>query len=95
VRALQERAPDSPASARFDEVARILTGNHAARASDAVVWIQQLCRTFGLPGLRTYGLSEHNTPTVVAKAKKASSMQGNPVALRDEELVTILEQAID
>jgi len=95
VRALQERAPDCPALARFDEVARILTKNSAARACDAVVWIQQLCGTFGLPGLRTYGLTEHNMPTVVAKAKKASSMKGNPIALRDEELVTILEQAID
>jgi len=95
VRALQERAPDCPALARFDEVARILTKNSAARACDAVVWIQQLCGTFGLPGLRTYGLTEHNMPTVVAKAKKASSMKGNPIALHDQELVTILEQAID
>lgn len=95
VRALQERAPDCPALARFDEVARILTENSAARACDAVVWIQQLCGTFGLPGLRTYGLTEHNMPTVVAKAKKASSMKGNPIALHDQELVTILEQATD
>ena len=95
VRALQEREPDSPALARFDEVARILTGNSAACACDAVAWTQELCATFGLPGLRAYGLTEDNLPTAVAKAKKASSMKGNPIALQDDELAAILERAID
>jgi alcohol dehydrogenase class IV len=95
VSALHRRAPDSPALARFDEVARILTGNSAARARDAVAWTQQLCETFGLPGLRAYGLTEDNLPTAVAKAKKASSMKGNPIALQDDELTAILAQALD
>jgi alcohol dehydrogenase class IV len=95
VRALQDRAADSPALARFDEVGRILTGRSTARASDAVAWIEELCTTLGLPGLRRYGLSEADFPTVAAKAKNASSMKGNPVELNDEELVNILRQAID
>jgi len=95
VRALEKRAPNSPALARFDEVARILTGNRTARASDAVAWTEQLCETFGLPGLRAYGLTKDNLPAAVAKAKKASSMKGNPIALQDQELAAILERALD
>jgi len=95
VRALQDRAPDSPAAARFDEVARILTGRSTARASDAVTWIESLCVALGLPGLRRYGLTENDLPTAVAKARNASSMKGNPIELTDEELIQILRQAID
>ncbi|MCX5644428.1 MAG: iron-containing alcohol dehydrogenase [Phycisphaerae bacterium] len=95
VRALQNRAPDSPALTRFDEVGRILTGKSTARASDAVTWIEELCSVLALPGLRKYGLSENDFPIAAAKAKNASSMKGNPVELQDAELIQILRQAID
>jgi alcohol dehydrogenase class IV len=95
VRALQSRAPDSPALARFDEVGRILTGRSTARASDAVSWIEGLCAVLGLPGLRRYGLSEDDFTAVTAKAKNASSMKGNPIELNEEELHQILRKAID
>jgi alcohol dehydrogenase class IV len=81
--------------ARFDEVGRLLTGSSTAHASDAVTWIEELCAALGLPGLRQYGLSENDFPSVVAKAKNASSMKGNPIELPDDELVQILQQAID
>ena len=93
VRALQDREAGSLALARFDEVGRILTGKSTAGASDAVLWIQDLGRTFDLPGLRRYGLSENDFPAVVEKAKKASSMKGNPIELTDEELIEILSLA--
>ena len=95
VRALQNRAPDSPTLARFDEIARILTGESTARASDTVTWIADLCHVLALPGLRKYGLCETDFPTAAAKAKNASSMKGNPIELQDEELIQILRQAID
>jgi len=95
VRALQDRAPDSPALARFDEVGRLLTGRSMARASDAVTWIEDLCHVLRLPGLRRYGLSENDFAAVVAKARNASSMKGNPIELNDEELLSTLRQAID
>lgn len=95
VRALHDRAADSPALARFDEVGRILTGRSTARATDAVAWIEGLCASLGLPGLRQYGLSEADFPIAAAKARNASSMKGNPIELTDEELVNILRQAID
>ncbi len=58
VRALQARAADSPALARFDEVGRILTGRSTARASDAVTWIEELVhhsRSARLAQVRPFG----------------------------------------
>ncbi len=95
VRALRDRAPGSSARARFDEVARLLTGNSQAQASDGVRWIQELCAALDLPGLREYGLRQEDFPGAVAKARKASSMKGNPIELTDDELTAILAAAID
>jgi alcohol dehydrogenase class IV len=94
VRALQDRASNSPALARFDEIARILTGENTSRAPDAISWIQGLCAEFGLPGLRKYGLSQEDLPALAAQAKKASSMKGNPIELRVEELIEVLRRAM-
>lgn len=95
VKALQDRAPDSPALPRFDEIAKIVTGDESARASDGVVWVADLCDALALPGLGRYGLVEADIPTAIAKAKKASSMKGNPVELQDDELAAILAAAMD
>ena len=95
VQALRERATESPALARYDEVAYLLTGNSEGTASEAVAWIQDMCATFALPGLRHYGLTENSVAEAVAKAEKASSMKGNPIVLHDEELSTLLTRALD
>jgi len=94
VRALQARAPDSPALARLDEAAQILTGRTTARASDAVSWIHELCTEVTLPGLSAYGLARADLPAVAAQARKASSMKGNPIELHDDELIEVLEKAM-
>jgi len=80
--------------ARFDEIGRILTGKNTADASDGVSWVGDLCLSLDLPGLRKHGLSTVDFPIVVERARKASSMQGTPVVLSDEELTTILSRAI-
>lgn len=95
VRALRDRAPDSPALARFDEIAQIVTGTPSAKAADGVAWIGELCDALALPGLRHYGLTEADFPAAVAKARKASSMKGNPIELHDGELRDILQAAMD
>ncbi|MDH4242089.1 MAG: iron-containing alcohol dehydrogenase, partial [Phycisphaerae bacterium] len=93
VKALHSREPDSPALARYDEVARILTGKVSARAADGVEWIQNLCKALTVPPLVQFGLKEKDLPTVVAKAQKSSSMKGNPVILTDDELIEILKES--
>lgn len=94
VRAMQERAPQHPALARYDEVARLLTGRPGAKATDGVAWVQALCRDLAIPPLCDYGLAEEVFPEVVMKAQAASSMKGNPISLADQELTQILHLAV-
>jgi alcohol dehydrogenase class IV len=92
--ALRARAPSSPALGRYDEVARIVTGTHAARAEDAVEWLEALVEELGVPKLAAYGARDEDVTRVVAAARQASSMQGNPIVLTDEELAEALRAAI-
>ncbi len=94
VQALQAREPDNAALRRYDEVAQILTGSDQATASDGVVWIQALCQALPVPNLSTYGLTESDFPTLIEKASRASSMQGNPIKLTTGELAQILSRAL-
>ena len=94
VRALRARMPDTPAAARYDEVARIATGDTSARAEDAVVWLRELVGELSVPGLSSYGVGVEDIPRVVAAARQASSMQGNPIVLTDAELHEALGAAI-
>jgi alcohol dehydrogenase class IV len=94
MRALRARAPSSPALDRYDEVARIVTGNHAARAEEAAVWLEALVEELAVPRLTTYGVTNEDIIRVVAAARQASSMQGNPIVLTDDELTEALRSAI-
>jgi alcohol dehydrogenase class IV len=94
VRALRQRAPASPALARYDEVARILTGDSAARAEDAAPWVQSLVTELAVAALGRYGVTEADIPAAAAQAQQASSMRGNPITLTDAELAETLLQAL-
>jgi len=94
VRALQERGADEECLARYDRVARMVTGRPDARASDGIEWVGALCRALRIPALSTYGIREKDFPTLIEKAKKASSMRGNPIALTEAELEGILQSAV-
>ncbi|MBN2547660.1 MAG: iron-containing alcohol dehydrogenase [Anaerolineales bacterium] len=95
VRLLQQRFPDSPALARYDEIGRILTGNMSAAAQDGLVWVEQVCKDFNIPPLAQYGLVESDLPELIEKSAKASSMQGNPVQLTKDEMRIILLKAMN
>lgn len=94
VAALRARDATHPALARYDEAARILTGDPAATADDAVAWIAALAGDLDIAPLRTYGLTRDDFPAAIEKAERASSMQGNPLTLTRDELATILERAL-
>jgi alcohol dehydrogenase class IV len=94
VRALRARDPGSPALARYDEVARALTGRADARAEDAAPWLRALVAELRVPPLAGFGVAAADIPRVAAAARQASSMKGNPVALTDEELAEALEEAL-
>ncbi|MBW3631148.1 MAG: iron-containing alcohol dehydrogenase [Gemmatimonadetes bacterium] len=94
VRALLARAPGSPALARYEEVARLLTDQPGARADDGIAWLSRLIEELAVPGLATYGMSDADIADVAGKARRASSMHGNPVDLSDVELAGILRAAL-
>jgi alcohol dehydrogenase class IV len=94
LRALRTRAAGHPALARFDEVAGLLTGRPQASADDGIAWLEQLTRDLAVPGLSTYGMTAADLPSLIEKAKAASSMKGNPIALTDTELEEIATRAL-
>jgi alcohol dehydrogenase class IV len=93
VSALQSRASYAPALERYDEVARIVTGEPGALADQGITWVQELCQELHIPSLAAYGLEKTDFSAVVTKSQNASSMKGNPIALTKEELLEILDKA--
>jgi alcohol dehydrogenase class IV len=93
LQALRQRAPESPALARYDQVARLLIGNSTAHGDDCVSWLQDLCAALDIRPLRDYGISQADITVIVEKAAVASSMKSNPISLTKDELTHILEQA--
>lgn len=94
VAALRARDPDSAALARYQEVAALVTGQPSATIEDGLEWVAALCRALDVPGLARYGMRESDVVELVGKARLASSMKGNPIALTDAELTEIATQAL-
>ena len=94
LRALRTRLPDGEASRRYDSAAAILTGSERAMAADGIHWINELCQTLQIPGLRTYGITASDIPELVEKAAQASSMKANPIVLTRDELTEALQAAL-
>ncbi len=94
LRALRRRQPQSPALERYAEIARILTGRSDAAAEDGAAWVRALVGELSIPALSAYGLRREHVPALVEKARRASSMKGNPIELTPEELSEILTRAI-
>jgi alcohol dehydrogenase class IV len=94
INALRQRDPDSRALGRYVEAARLLIGDPAATAEDAVQWVYRIVQLMEIPGLSAYGFTPQNVPDLIEKSKKASSMKGNPIELLDSELAAILIKAL-
>jgi alcohol dehydrogenase class IV len=94
IKALQIRQPEQPSLRRYDEIARILTGDDSATAQDGVQWTSQLVNDLKIPGLSSYGMSKKQFSEAVEKTMKASSFKGNPIPLNELELKDILEKAL-
>lgn len=92
--ALEKKGDDGDLMARFIEVARILTGDQKATASEGVEWLSALCMKMEIPRLGFYGLTEDDFLDLTKKASVSSSMKGNPIPLSSEEMREILELAL-
>jgi alcohol dehydrogenase class IV len=93
LRALSQQPSTAKSVTRYDEVAHLLTGNASAKATDGVRWVTELVRELGIPGLGKYGLRSAHFAELIVRARNASSMKANPVALSDAELTEILSRA--
>lgn len=94
VQALQKRAHESPALARYGEIAQIITEITEKTVNGLVEWVRDLCQTLKVPPLSEFGLKESDFETAAAKAQKSSSMKGNPITLTAEELTAILKKSL-
>jgi alcohol dehydrogenase class IV len=95
IRALRERTPGNETLRRYDEVARLLTGQPQATADDGVKWVAELVRDLEIPSLATYGIGAPHISQLIANAANASSMKANPVVLTYAELAEVLQSAAD
>lgn len=79
---------------RYEEVGKILTRDLNADALAGVAWVRELSGQLGIAPLRDAGLTSADCARLVPLAQRASSMQGNPIKLSEEELQGILEAAL-
>ena len=93
VKALRNRGPRETRD-RFDEIAKMVTHSSDAKADDGIAWIQGLCQDLDVPPLSDFDVSEDQFDEIVSRAKRSSSMKGNPVELTDEELTDVLSRAV-
>jgi alcohol dehydrogenase class IV len=94
IRSLRAREPGSPALTRYHHAAHLVTGRRDASIEDGVAWLRETVALLGVPRLGSYGLTSEHADDIVAKAAKASSMRGNPIALHPDELHAILGAAV-
>lgn len=93
LRAFAQRDPQHSALERYDEIGRLLTGDSTADRATAADWLDSAVSALEIPPLRTYGVQPTDFPAVIEGAVRSSSMKGNPIALREEELTEILLMA--
>ena len=94
LQALATRAPEHASLGRFAELAALFTGRLHPTAAEGIAWLESLRRDLGVTGLGHHGMTAADIPTLVAKAKLASSMKGNPIVLTDDELTEIAQRAL-
>lgn len=93
IKALRERAPQSPALAKYARVGRLLLGDQRlydqaachALVSQLHMWAERM----EIPRLGKFGICESDIPIIVANAR-GNSMKTNPIWLTDEEIEKII-----
>ncbi|HEY6919498.1 MAG TPA: iron-containing alcohol dehydrogenase [Tabrizicola sp.] len=78
---------------RLDEACALLAEALGSTAEDAPAALQSWAWAAGLPGLASLGVHEDQHAAIIAAAREASSMKGNPVQLSEAMLQTVLAQA--
>ena len=97
IRALAERAPDSPALGKYARVGALMAGRppgdpNADRAA-LVETLRELVDQVEIPRLGTFGIGESDVQAVVA-ASRGGSMKTNPLVLEDSELDALVRRRL-
>jgi alcohol dehydrogenase class IV len=80
--------------ARFETVARILTGRPDATPEDGAAWVECLCRDLEIQPLHAWGVQQSDVAALAANAAGASSMKANPIVLTPTQLEELLIRAL-
>ncbi|MGD1031643.1 MAG: iron-containing alcohol dehydrogenase [Opitutaceae bacterium] len=94
LRVAREKTSGTATVARYTEIARWLTGRCDASAKDGIAWVRDLVASLRIPRLASHGVAPENVNDIVVRAKSASSMKANPVALTDQQLAEVIASAI-
>jgi alcohol dehydrogenase class IV len=89
--AISENREFEKIKSRYQDISKWVTGNEKASISDGVKWLASLCKQLDIPRLSTFGIIEKDFPRIIEKAKRSSSMKGNPITLKEKDLFRILE----
>jgi alcohol dehydrogenase class IV len=92
--ALCERAPESPANRRYEELAELLTGKSPSKPEEGITVVRNLCDELQIPKLSHWGIQSQDIDELCLRAMDASSMKANPIHLAMSELREILSRAI-
>ena len=93
VLAANRSAATGEARARLDQVCAMLAEVLGSTADEAPAALQAWARQEGLPTLAALGVGADRHAGIVAAAREASSMKGNPVRLSEAQLHEVLERA--
>ncbi|HNW35951.1 MAG TPA: iron-containing alcohol dehydrogenase, partial [Candidatus Ozemobacteraceae bacterium] len=74
LRAVTSRDSGNRRHSRFEEMARILTGNPAASAQEGILWIHDLRSRLEIRSLSAYGVMPADFPVFIAKARASGFM---------------------
>ncbi len=92
IRALIQRAPESPALSQYARVGQLFCGGVSGNdALEALVrTLKDGSERLALPRLSSFGVCDADVGRIVASSRSASSMKTNPVALRDDEIAEVV-----
>ncbi|MCW8919346.1 MAG: iron-containing alcohol dehydrogenase [Gammaproteobacteria bacterium] len=97
IKALRERAPQSPALAKYARVGRLLLGDQRlyeqAACHALVSQLQMWTERMAIPRLGQFGIGMDDLPLIIANAR-GNSMQTNPIWLSDEEIGKIVSRRV-
>jgi len=93
VKVLNEILGNEEILARYADIARWVTDDPDATIEEGVVFIQEMAEALDIPGLHQMGIEKEDFNRIIKKSKVSSSMQKNPVKLREDILEAILTEA--